>query len=377
MAESNNIVIDNGSGVLKAGMGGENSPSVKFPAIVGTPRGTGIIGSNQKEEYIGDEAQKLRGVLNMKYPIASGIIQDWDLMNKVWEFCFTNELRVDAKEHRVMLTEAPLNPKANREKMTEVMFETHNVMGLYVAIQAVLSLYANGRTTGAVCDSGDGVSHTVPVFEGFQIPHAVRSNHIAGRCITDFMEKLLTADGTAAQGGKSAWNQIVREIKEKVCFVALDYTKTLEEAGSSNTHTEEYTLPDESIISVNTPRFCAPEGLFFPDKIKEGDETKGLHQMTFETISTCDQDVRKDLYENVILSGGTTLYAGLPERLEKELDALCPKTGIVKVIAPADRYYSVWNGGSTLCSLATFEAQWITKDEYEEIGVEIVHTKCV
>jgi len=126
-------------------------------------------------------------------------------MNKVWEYCFANELRVDASEHRVLLTEAPLNPKANREKMTEVMFETHNVAGLYVAIQAVLSLYANGRTTGVVCDSGDGVSHTVPVFEGFQIPHAVRKNLYAGRVITEYMEKLLTADNITSQGGISAW----------------------------------------------------------------------------------------------------------------------------------------------------------------------------
>jgi actin-related protein len=200
-----NIVLDNGSGVIKAGMSGEGTPSVKFPSIVGKPKGAGIIGGNQKDEYIGDEAQKLRGVLNLSYPIASGIVTEWELMNKVWEYAFANELRCDASEHRVLLTEAPLNPKANREKMTEVMFETHNVQGLYIAIQAVLSLYANGRTTGTVCDSGDGVSHTVPVFEGFQIPHAVRKNLIAGRAITDHLNSLLAADNITAQGGISAW----------------------------------------------------------------------------------------------------------------------------------------------------------------------------
>jgi len=202
---STNIVIDNGSGVIKAGVAGEQAPSVKFPSIIGKPKGAGIHGGQQKDEYVGDEAQKLRGVLNLHYPIASGIINDWELMNKVWEYCFANELRVDASEHRILVTEAPLNPKANREKMTEVMFETHNVAGLYVAIQAVLSLYANGRTTGVVCDSGDGVSHTVPVFEGFQIPHAVRKNLVAGRVITEYLEKLLTADNITAQGGISAW----------------------------------------------------------------------------------------------------------------------------------------------------------------------------
>lgn len=265
---SSNIVIDNGSGVLKAGVAGEQAPSAKFPSIVGKPRGAGIHGAEQKDHYIGDEAQKLRGVLNLKNPIESGIINDWETMNLVWEYCFNNELRVQANEHRVLVTEAPLNPKANREKMCEVFFETHNVAGLYVAIQAVLSLYANGRTTGVVCDSGDGVSHTVPVFEGFQIPHAVRKNLIAGRVITTYLTKLLGADGITTKGGESAWLEIVREIKEKLCFVSLDFEADKEKAAASQELAKDYELPDASQVKVNAPRFVAPEGLFFPDHIK-------------------------------------------------------------------------------------------------------------
>jgi actin len=186
------IVIDNGSGVIKAGFSGDNQPVVKFPSIVGVPRtDKQMVGVESKSEYIGDEAQKMRGVLKLSYPIESGIVTDWSQMEKVWEYCFSNELRVDPSEHKVMLTEAPQNPKANREKMTQLMFETFQVQGLYVAIQAVLSLYSNGRTTGMVCDSGDGVTHCVPVYEGFQIPHAVKKNYIAGRTITDHMAKLL------------------------------------------------------------------------------------------------------------------------------------------------------------------------------------------
>merc|ERR1712167_417803 len=206
MADEKNIIIDNGSGVIKAGFSGDNQPSVKFPSIVGRPRSKQqMLGVEAKDEDIGDEAQKMRGVLNLNYPIESGIVTNWDDMEKVWEYCFSNELRVDASEHRVLLTEAPRNPKANREKMTQLMFETHNVQGLYIAIQAVLSLYANGRTTGMVCDSGDGVTHTVPVFEGFSIPHAVRKNLIAGRRITEHLEKLLNADNIKSQGTTSAW----------------------------------------------------------------------------------------------------------------------------------------------------------------------------
>ena len=136
-------------------------------------------------------------------------------------------------------------------------------------------------------------------------------------------------------------------------------------------------MPDGSTVAVNSPRFLAPEGLFFPDLIKEGDETEGMHKMAYNSVMECDIDVRKELYGNTILSGGTTLYEGLPDRLEKELDAMCPMQNTVKIIASADRYYSVWCGGSTLSSLATFESQWITKEEFEENGAEIVHRKCV
>lgn len=148
-----------------------------------------------KSEYIGDEAQNMRGVLKLSYPIESGIVTDWSQMEKIWEYCLTNELGVDASECNVFLTEAPMNPKANREMMTKLMFETFQVTGMYVAIQAVMSLYANGRTTGCVVDSGDGVTQTVSVYEGFSIPHAVHKSSIAGRAITDHLVNLLTADG--------------------------------------------------------------------------------------------------------------------------------------------------------------------------------------
>lgn len=372
------IVIDNGSGVIKAGMAGDNMPSVKFPSIVGRPRSDKqMIGVETKGEYIGDEAQKMRGVLNLNYPIESGIVTNWDDMEKVWSYCFTNELRVDPSEHKVMLTEAPRNPKVNREKMTTLMFETFCVQGLYVQIQAVLSLYSNGRTTGCVVDSGDGVTHTVPVYEGYSIPHAVHKNLIAGRAITDHMCNLLQADGITTQGGQSAWKQIVKKMKEDLCYVTLDLEEEKQKAASSTAIQKTFELPDGATVNVNAPRFMAPEALFNPGLIKEGDETKGMHELCFQSITDCDLDVRKDLYENIILSGGSTMYEGLPDRIEKEVDALCPQKGVVKVIATKDRYYSVWTGGSTLSSLSTFESQWITKEEYEENGAEIVHRKCV
>ena len=167
-----------------------------------------------------------------------------------------------------------------------------------------------------VCDSGDGVTHTVPVFEGFSIPHAVKKNKVAGRAITELMVELLNADGISAQGGESAWKQIVIGLKEKLCFVSLDPAADKAKAAESTEMTKNYELPDGQIVAVNTPRFMAPEALFDPGLIKEGDEALGMGDMSFASIQECDVDIRMDLYGNVILSGGTTLYPGLPDRLE-------------------------------------------------------------
>eukprot|EP01090_Pellita_catalonica_P001650 TRINITY_DN1140_c0_g2_i1.p1 TRINITY_DN1140_c0_g2~~TRINITY_DN1140_c0_g2_i1.p1 ORF type:complete len:385 (-),score=66.03 TRINITY_DN1140_c0_g2_i1:259-1413(-) len=362
--EGKAVVIDNGSGLSKAGFSGAEAPCAVIVTIAKRPRHTGVmLGMGGKDVYVGKHPRRNMAPLNC--PVKRGLVTDWDDMEKIWHHIFDKELRVDPKDHPVLLTEMPLNPKPQHEKMLQIMFETFNAQAMYVAVQALLSLYASGRTTGIVIDSGDGVTHTVPIYDGRNDdPEAISRLDLAGSDMTLYLQKLLTERGYSF--ATTAEREIVRDIKEKLCYVSLDYTQEMQTVDSAASLEKSYELPDGQVITIGNERFRSPEALFQPSLLEL--ESAGIHEATHNSIVRCDVDIRRFLYGNIVLSGGSSLFPGFAARIQKELTASAPRTMKIKIIAPSDRKYSTWVGGSILTSLGGFQKDWITKEQYDESG---------
>lgn len=326
---------------------------------------------SQQGEYVGKEVLYKLGVLDVSYSFENGLVKNWDNMTKVWSETFY-ELGTFPKDHpAVLLTEPMGNPKGNREQMTQLMFEHHRAPAVYISTPAVLSLYSQSLTTGVSLDSGDAFTYVVPINDGDVLPNGIRKVDVAGRDLTDYFMKILM-DRKCSQNIEM---EFCKELKEKLSYTTLNYEQEMKKAAESADLEKSYKLPNGETITVKEERFRCPESLFCPTLLdKKG---VGIHEAIQNCISTCDEDLHKDLYSNIVLSGGSTMFKGIVNRLQRELTDLAPSNATnVKVIAPPKRRDSVWIGGSILASLSTFKEMWISKQEYEEFGPRIVHTKC-
>ena len=323
--------------------------------------------------YVGDEATKKKGYpLRLTYPIDRGIITSWDDMEYIWRHLFYNELRLSPEECSVILMEPVLNPNADRERMVKIMFETFGVPAMDIHLKGLLSMYSTGRVTGCVLNSGFGVTQIIPNYEGVSMATSFKRLNVGGRDLTERMIKCLSKEGYPIRCTKEE-RAIICDMKETLGYVAMDYDAALKKSEKSSDHKKKYELPDGNVVSVGVSRFQTPEALFQPSMI--GERADGVHVALHKSIASCDIDIRKDLYENVICSGGSTLFDGFPERLRKELVEVAPKTREVKVIAGPGRKYAAWIGGSVIAEVSWGPSKWISKSDYEEYGPRIVRQR--
>jgi len=251
------------------------------------------------------------------------------------------------------------------------MFESFNVPATFIAMQSVLALYASGRTTGVVVDSGDGITHTVPIYEGYAMPHSIKTMELGGQDLTNYLVKILQENDI--QLSTAAEIECAQSMKEKICRVAMDFEGEMKMFDDN--HFKDFTLPDGHTIGIGNQLIRAPELLFNP-KLDGKDNMLGIHELIRECVMRCDVEVRKELYQSILLAGGTTLFQGFQNRLATEVQRFAPEQVRAKVMAPNERMFSAWIGGSILGSLTTFRQMWINAGEYHEHGAQVVHRKC-
>ncbi|XP_029431233.1 actin-3-like [Rhinatrema bivittatum] len=365
--EKASLVIDNGTGYSKAGICSEDMPKCVLRTKVGVPWSELAFEADCQTVCPGRKTPCSNSII-WKAPIVHGVVVDWNLMEIFWKHIFFRVLKIDPGDHPVLLSESPASPLDNRELAAELLFEYFGFPAMHVAPSCILSLYSCGRILGLVIDVGDGTSLTCPVLEGFILPHALYRLDIAGETLTRHLRELLSLSGKTFLIHEKS---LVRKIKEKTCYVALDYQKELQ-----RDQYLDYQLPDGQVLSLAKERFQCPETLFQPNLLKVSEP--GLHHMAFKSLQKVDSSARMVIQKTILLCGGSSLFPGLPERLQNELRLLLPKNSEFSFLVPdpKKRWYSAWLGGAIAASLPTFHNLWVRKEEYKEKGSIYLHQKC-
>jgi len=363
------VVLDIGQFSSKIGFAGEDSPSQVFLTMVGTPKyqSVGVTlegrGFRENEFYVGNEIQSI-GLYKIFHPIEKGVIVDWTHFTHIIDYIFYN-LRVDPTLVNLLFAVHPMFPQKDLERIFELFLEHYQCMAFYPVLDSMLTLYSGGFQTGLIVEIGDSNTRIVPIYEGYKLDHAVRILDIGGRVLTRYMEQVLESIGWSVDS--SIRRELVRVLKEKACFVSLDYKEDL---NRKEQYEKEYSLPDGSTITLDKERFIVPEILFKPTSELEEDS---LPYAIMEVIEACDLDIRPQLLNNIFLSGGSSMFPNLKSRMYQELElelARRKKTNqAIRIIAPRERTFSVWIGGSILAMIPEFSENWITRVKYFNEGI--------
>ncbi|NXP74916.1 ACTL9 protein, partial [Ramphastos sulfuratus] len=360
------VVIDVGSSSCRAGFSGELAPRAEVSALLGCPTAWPPgAGENQPEAFLGGEALPCpQTALELAQ---KSLIPNWEAAGALWQHLFAHELQVAPEEHALLLTEPPLSPRRQRERMAELAFESLGCPGFFLSQQPVLSAYAHGRTSGLVVDLGHTASSAVPVHEGYSLAHGTERSVLAGCQLSCYLRKLLGHTGHVLS------HEVLEDIKHKCCYLASNFEAECQLPLGS--YTLDYTLPDGQTISLGKERFQCPEMLFNPPP-DWGISCVGIHQMAQRSLSQLPKEMKSMMYENILLCGGSSLFEGLQSRFHSELLQILPHNTKVKVAATSLGRHSAWTGGSILTSLKNFQTWWIRRDEYNEEGPQVVHQRC-
>jgi centractin len=387
------IIIDIGSGIIKAGISGQELPKIMFPNYIGEPKYSKVLRSFRKdnqeiqEQYIGKDCLKFLGILKLRYPVKNGIFEnDQDILT-IFKYIYQN-LEIDNEEiseHPILITEPLLNPYSNREKIASALFENLSAPAIFFASQPILSLFSTSSTSGVILESGEGVTQSCIVYEGYSIPNTYIRNNYGGKDVTEYFLTLLQRQGYSFS--TTSEFEIVKKMKEDICFTSISgninnpiniMSGNMELSSNKNKSESSgiYNLPDGNAIKIGDERSLAPEILFNPSII--GSENLSFQEMIITSINKVDIDLRKNLYNNVLISGGNTLFKGIQEKFHSEIKNLAPKNMKVKLHTPGNRLLSCWSGGNVISILEIFKKMWVSREEWVEKGNKsIIHIKTI
>ena len=366
------VVIDAGSGLVKAGFGGEDGPRSIFNSIVGTPKQMGLmVGMELQERYVGDDAISKYEIMNFSYPIKRGEVTDWDKFENLMHYLLYSEMKVVPEEVSILITESPRTSRENREKLTEILFETFNVKRLHIANSSMVGLFSYGKTSGLIVDSGFNVTSTVPIYEGYPLSHASIRINIGGEDLSKNLLSMIQSNLDETYIDIKG-RILADDIKEKLGYLLLN------QDDADDVKDVTYELPDGKKIELSNELYKANEILFNPDEeIKKENGLLSLKNMVIDSINKCDNEIKSDIKENICLTGGTTLLKNFPEKLKNELSDSSEGTNF-NLSAEQERLFSTWIGGSIVSSLDNFQFMWVNKKEYNDNGKNllVIDSKC-
>ena len=376
------IIVDIGSGEVKAGFSGEENPKVIFQNYFGEPKYKKILRTfnNEQElneQFIGEDCEKYMGLIKLRFPVKHGVFESEQDILSVFNHVFS-KLGLNSqeiKEHPVLVTEPLLNPYTNREKIAYSLMDNLGVPALFFASQPILSLFSTSNTSGTVLESGEGVTQSCVIYEGYSIPSSYERYNYGGGDVTEYLKNLLKKRGYHFYN--STEYRLVRDIKENSCFCYPNNANNdIEETKrSANKNPNNYYLPDGSCILIGDEKLLAPEILFNPEYI--GKEYLSFPDMIINSINKVDIQIRLKSYENILLSGGNTCFNALNEQLHSELKNRLIKNMKININKSEKPKYSCWIGGNIISTLEIFKKMWVTKNDWNEKGSKVVHVKTI